>query len=229
MHQDVTTISILRRTFMLLRENFVLACGAFVGLTALSAALGQFSGFGAAGMAIVSGLAIVYAQYAITKTVMESRGLDASGAGGYRATGFGAVFGVGVLFNLGVMLGMVLLIVPGIFLAIRWSAAVPALIGEDVSVTGALGESWKRTKGHGGAILGAMFVMYLPYVAGTFLTVANGIAATDPAAAVAASGMVLNITASALTSLAVIAGWHAAIAFWELRVPATSAVAEIFA
>jgi len=159
---------------------------------------------------------------------MEQRGIDSSGAGGYRATGFGVVFGVCLLSNLGIILGLILLIVPGVFLAIRWFAAVPAVIGEDVSVTGALAESWSKTKDHGSAIFGAMVVIYLLFLIAMWLAI--GITASMGEGGIGQSATTgLSVAINVLTSLAAVVGWHAAIAFWELRAPATPALVEVFA
>lgn len=228
MADGITSAAILKRTGEMLRGNAGPAVGAFAGLAGLSVALDMLVGPDGRGNLAISGLATVLAQYLVTRRVMEEHGLLSSGAGGYRATGFGAVFGVCLLSNLGIILGLVLLIVPGVFLAIRWFAAVPALLGEEASVTGALGESWEKTKGHGGAVFGAMLLVYLPLLAAIGLAFAIGVATAqggpDPSGA-----LVFSVVLNALTTSAAVIAWHAAVAFWELRSPAVPALAEVFA
>lgn len=50
------------------------------------------------------------------------------------------------------MLGFVCLIVPGLVLLVRWSAAVPAYLVSDRSISGALRWSWRETRPLGAAI-----------------------------------------------------------------------------
>jgi len=56
-----------------------------------------------------------------------------------------AFFGINLLAGLGIILGMILLIVPGLILAARWSAANAALLAEGDGVNAALGRSWHMT------------------------------------------------------------------------------------
>jgi hypothetical protein len=58
-----------------------------------------------------------------------------------------AVLALEVIWYIGIVLGMVVLIVPGIILICMWSAAIPALIGEDIGPVAALGRSRQLTRG----------------------------------------------------------------------------------
>lgn len=53
---------------------------------------------------------------------------------------------IGILQGLGIMLGLILLIVPGIILALAWSVVVPAFVTEKTGLTGAFGRSYELTK-----------------------------------------------------------------------------------
>lgn len=87
-----------------------------------------------------------------------------------------SVFGVGLIYGLGVGLGLLLLILPGIYVAARWFVAVPILLAEDVSASEALSASWDRTEQYwlSCAILavGAFIVQLLP-AAGVTLASGN--------------------------------------------------------
>jgi hypothetical protein len=72
---------------------------------------------------------------------------------------FLAVWGISILTGLGVILGLVLLIVPGVFLALAWSAAVPVRVMEKIDATEAISRSFALTKNHRWAILGAAAVL----------------------------------------------------------------------
>lgn len=88
-----------------------------------------------------------------------------------------SVFGVGLLFGLGVGLGVLLLILPGIYLAARWYLAVPILLAEDMGVSEALSASWDRTEQYwlSCAIVATMAFLWqiLPIAAGSLLVLSN--------------------------------------------------------
>ena len=64
---------------------------------------------------------------------------------------------------LGVGLGMLLLIVPGIILALMWSVAVPVLVTERKGIFESLGRSRQLTQGAKGRILGIFIVVFIAY------------------------------------------------------------------
>lgn len=76
--------------------------------------------------------------------------------------------GLLILWILGVMLGWILLLVPGLILITMWSAALPALVGEDCGVTESFGRSRALTKGYRwpifGTLLIGLLIMYAPLV-----------------------------------------------------------------
>lgn len=76
--------------------------------------------------------------------------------------------GLLILWILGVMLGWILLLVPGLILITMWSAALPALVGEDCGVTESFGRSRALTRGYRwpifGTLLIGLLIMYAPLV-----------------------------------------------------------------
>lgn len=70
------------------------------------------------------------------------------------------LLGLAILMTLGLALGFVLLIVPGIILAVMWSVAVPAKVVEKIGVMDALQRSRDLTRGRRWAIFG-LFVIYV--------------------------------------------------------------------
>lgn len=66
-----------------------------------------------------------------------------------------------VILILIVVLGLVLLIVPGIFLAVKLSMAFPALVFERTGPLASLGRSWTLTKGHFWRTFGTLLVVFL--------------------------------------------------------------------
>jgi hypothetical protein len=57
------------------------------------------------------------------------------------------VIGVSIVSSLGILFGMILLLVPGIILAVIWTVAVPALVTENCSILEALRRSAELTRG----------------------------------------------------------------------------------
>jgi len=70
------------------------------------------------------------------------------------------LLGLAILMGLGLAIGFVLLIVPGIILAVMWSVAVPAKVVEKIGVTDAFQRSRDLTRGRRWAIFG-LFVIYV--------------------------------------------------------------------
>lgn len=74
------------------------------------------------------------------------------------------IFPVAVLmlvYAVCVAAGCVLLVVPGLFIAVVWSVAVPAATLEGLGVGASLQRSWKLTVGHRWAVLGVLVVVGL--------------------------------------------------------------------
>lgn len=72
-----------------------------------------------------------------------------------------SLFGIGVMAGLGIFLGLLVLVLPGLFLAGRWYLAAPILFGEDVSASEAMSRSWERTEQYW---LGIAIVVLLGFV-----------------------------------------------------------------
>ncbi len=81
-----------------------------------------------------------------------------------RSTRIWAYIGMSILTVLGAVLGMLLLIVPGIILLVRWSAASGFLIGERAGVTESLGQSWEATRGYSWPIFFAFLVLIVGFI-----------------------------------------------------------------
>jgi len=69
------------------------------------------------------------------------------------------LLGLGIVVGVGIIAGMILLIVPGIILAVRWSVAAPVVVAERVGIFDAMGRSAKLTENNRWAIFGLM-VLY---------------------------------------------------------------------
>jgi uncharacterized membrane protein len=119
-------------------------------------------------------------------TVADLNGRRAS-FGACLSTGlsvFLPMIGVAFLVALGVWLGLILLIVPGIMLAMRWIVAAPARVMEGPGILKAMGRSAELTRGHRWPIFGLVIIFFLAEIAfSAVVGVFTGVAALTAAAA----------------------------------------------
>ncbi|HSV04371.1 MAG TPA: hypothetical protein VLI41_14340 [Phenylobacterium sp.] len=70
------------------------------------------------------------------------------------------LFAIGLLAGLAIAVGLVLLVVPGLILAVMWCVAVPAFVAERMPVMESFGRSARLTEGNRWRIF-ALFVVFL--------------------------------------------------------------------
>jgi hypothetical protein len=63
------------------------------------------------------------------------------------------IFLISVIYILGILLGLILLVVPGVLIALAWSVALPALVHEKLGVVNSIGRSSELTIGNRWQIL----------------------------------------------------------------------------
>jgi hypothetical protein len=68
---------------------------------------------------------------------------------------------VGLLWVIGVGIGLILLVIPGIFLLVAWSVAVPVLMVEGTKGTGAISRSQRLVKDNWWRTFGALLVGFI--------------------------------------------------------------------
>jgi len=120
----------------------------FVSLTVVDGAIAYFT----ANISPVAQLAVtplrvvvgVFFQYLLLKAMIEKTGLRSRGEGDVFLT----YFGLAVLYGLAVALGLLLLVLPALFLMSRWCLAQPLVVARGDGVMQAFGESWQRTSGN---------------------------------------------------------------------------------
>jgi len=211
MERSITVGDIFAETARLFGENAGLALGSIAGLTVLNVLTDQVP---ASGAIFLSNMISIGLEYWLIRQALEREGrLDGR-------AGFGSLFGLNLLSGLAVLASCLLLIVPGIYLAARWSAADAALLSEGEGVSAALGKSWEMTASHIWPIVGALLVVYGP-VFGVSFGIGFSLGDTIPVLISAVTNLLI------FTGLAF--GWLMGIAIYALLQPATDTLAEVFA
>lgn len=76
----------------------------------------------------------------ITIAILEGSGMALTP----RRWHIASIFVISLIFGLAVLLGLIALILPGLYFVGRWFLSVPILFGETLSATDAMRESWRR-------------------------------------------------------------------------------------
>ena len=72
-----------------------------------------------------------------------------------------SIIWISILFGIGVGIGLILLVLPGIWLLIAWSLALPVLIFEGIKGSKALGRSFNLVRKHWWHTFGALLLGYI--------------------------------------------------------------------
>lgn len=128
----------LRTTWALvLRYPLAIALSAG-GMAALDSAIDLAAPEGAASFA--TSILSIGVVYVVFRLLLKKEGLIE------REGSFGSYFAVGFLSGLGVIIGLVLLIVPGLYLMARWSLASALVLARSMKATSALRASAEATR-----------------------------------------------------------------------------------
>ena len=138
-----------------------------------------------------SAIVMIIATYYLLAFLLDLRGRLPE-----RETRIWAYVGMSILSVLGLIVGFILLIVPGIILLVRWSAASGFLLGERKGIVDSLGASWNATRGSSWPIFGAALVLIIALGVIGFL-VGGAIGAAGSNLVAGAAGEFVNAFASA--------------------------------
>ena len=146
------------------------------------------------------------------------------------------VLAIGIVSGTAIALGFILLIVPGIILAMRWLVAVPVRVAEGPGVFAALARSVQLTKGNRWALFGLVFAFFV--VVWVILAVVLGVAvalsfsAINPQAAATSAPYIL-LSAVALAAMQTLGAAGIGAIYQELKTVQEggdpSSLAEVFA
>ena len=147
------------------------AAGAASPMAALSALV----------VALASLLCPYIATGAITYGVFQQmRGRDAT-VGECLARGLSSLLSIlflAIIQSIAVFFGLILCVVPGLLLALRWAVSIPAAVEEQPGATAAMSRSTYLTDGYRGEIFGILFVIGMLNFGAQLVTVL--VAAKDP-------------------------------------------------
>lgn len=126
----------------------------------------------------------------------------------------------GILVNLGVLLGLVLLIVPGLYLALRWAPVTAIVFSENPGPPpDVLARAWAMTQGNVKALIGGYALTLIPQIAALGAYTVGGF--EDPEVPVP---LTVIVFANAMMSLGTVLMWYLGIAIYqELAAPADDA------
>jgi len=203
----------LALTGRLLRETLWLAASAVAILAAIDIVGDRVPGFEQA-VGIPRLIASLAFQYGVTFKLLEREGLAERGG---RAR-FWALLGLSILSGLGVLLGLVLLVLPGLYLLVRWTVAVPVLVAERTGVTEALTRSGEEIEGRFWPVLAVCLVFWATFLLATALIVALG----------KQGSLGLSLASNLVLDAGLVGYWYAAVAVYVAGRPFTH-VADVFA
>jgi hypothetical protein len=106
----------------------------------------------------------------------------------------------GIIFGVAVVLGLALVIVPGLILITIWSVVGPSIVVENRGAIEAFGRSRELVRGNGWPVFGAIVIAFLILVAVYIAAAAIGAAIADDAGMVV-MGILANIVAAPVPAL----------------------------
>jgi hypothetical protein len=125
------------------------------------ASVGSTAALNVAGGQLLQSVVGIVCSYFLLVVLMRRTGLQSP-------TGedvFLPYIGMSLLSALAVTLGMIALILPGLYLMVRWIIAQPVIVARGGGVMASLGESWERTRGNEFPIFVAALAVVVPLIA----------------------------------------------------------------
>lgn len=157
---------IISGTIETVQVNSQAALTFFVVVAGLGTVADILSTSGSTGLMVVGGLlqlvvlvVSIIAGYRLLEAMLEQSGLLSSGV----ERRYWPFVGQAIVMGLAISLGFVLLIIPGLIVAARWSIAQALLVGRGENVFDAMRASWEATSGHTVTIILAALVLFIVF------------------------------------------------------------------
>ena len=221
MNAKLDTARVFERIFEIYRDQFTLLIPAalvvFVPVAILSGLI--YAGdIGVLGALIVAGIGTI-ATYWFQGIVVEAArdildGRRDHTVGSVVRSAAPVVFPLvvaGILAGIAIAIGLVLLIVPGLFLLTIWAVLAPVIVIERRDVLDAFGRSRELVRGNGWQVFGVIVVLFLLQlvVTGAIQAIANSV--SDTVVGYSLADLVVRLLVAPLSALA------AAVLFFELK------------
>jgi len=162
--------------------------------------------------------------YALTRSLLAT---SATPGALPPAARIGGYIGLAIVTGLGTIIGLVLLVVPGLILAARWLLAAPILLAEETTVGDAMSHSWDATAGSWGKLIVAQLIVAVPLLVAFGVIVVAGIA--SDAEVVETPSLAASLAGNAAINLFSVASVVLAVAAYRAIVPTSETLAEVFA
>ena len=221
MNQKLDVARVFERVFQIYRDQFTLLIPAalvvFVPVALLSGLIyaGDISVFGALIVAALATIATYWFQGMVVEAaedILDGRRDHTVGSLVRSVTPvIVPLIVAGILAGIAVGIGLLLLIVPGLFLLTIWAVVAPVVVLERKGAFDAFRRSRELVRGNGWQVFGVIVVLFLLQfiVTAVIQAIANGI--SDSFAAYAVSDLIVRLLVAPLSALA------AAVLYFELR------------
>lgn len=133
---------IMDESVRLARAAWQAALAYIAGLTGIGVIVDQMTNLAAANL--IFAVASFALGFVLTVQLLRAGGLAPDGLGG----GFGGYFGTSLIGGLGMVLGLLVLVIPGVLLFVRWSPAYGYVLAEGLGVSEGLRKAWDSTAAH---------------------------------------------------------------------------------
>ena len=224
---------VVSRTFSVISRNFVifLAAAALIMLpivaidfyngTPNAVASGLAKGWRMAAVAFTVQIVCTYLlQASLVRGAITDMNGEKPSLGSALSTGFGLivpVFIISILFLLGMAAGMILLIVPGIMLAVAWAVVIPVRVVENTGISETFGRSRALTKGYRWPIFWLVILYTIAAIlTGALIGVITGVS-FGRAAAVNGNVPYIVMTWAVQVVLAIVSSVGVSAVYYELR------------
>ena len=112
-------------------------------------------------VSVIASFLATAAAYRLVADAYLGRAVDPGASLRFGLKRVGSVIWVSVLAGLGIFVGLLLLVVPGVYLAVAWSIAIPVLLGENLRGRAALSRSRALVRGRFWPCAGVLFLSFL--------------------------------------------------------------------
>ena len=221
MNQKLDTARVFERIFEIYRDQFTLLIPAalvvFVPVAIISGLIyaGGVSIIGALIVAAVATIATYWFQGMVVEAardILDGRRDHTIGSLVRSVTPvLGPLVVAGILAGLGITVGLILVIVPGLFLLTIWSVIAPVIVIERAGAIESFGRSRELVRGSGWQVFGVIVALFLLQFVVTAVIQALANSVSDSFGAYTIADMLVRLLVAPLSALA------AAVLFFELK------------